>query len=437
MVKNLLKIIETKKYFNKNETIVLALSGGVDSMVLFDILNKSTKNLKIIVAHVNHKKRKESDNEYTSIQKLCQDKNIIFEGYEINEELSGNFHNEARKKRYNFFKSIASKHNSRKIVLAHHYDDQVETIFMRIIRGSSFSGYQGVLETRKDGFINFVRPLIETKKEDIYEYAVKNNLLYFEDDSNKSDIYTRNRFRNSILPLLREENPQVDDKILQLSEYVSSADNILNKMTASFIEKFCFHNMINLKEFNNQEYIIKVKIIKNIVNKATNNNLEISNLQYKKIIKMCQNEKANNTYDLGNDFVLYKEYEYFYVDKIITNPKINIIVNKCGEYFVDDNKSVLISEKKIEQKSSNWIELCYNELVFPIMIRTRKNGDRIQLKSGSKKIKDLLIDKKIPLSKRDNIIVIEHKNEVVGIPSLNKVKYEPNCVNKIFIYEVN
>jgi len=437
MVKNLLKIIETKKYFNKNETIVLALSGGVDSMVLFDILNKSTKNLKIIVAHVNHKKRKESDNEYTSIQKLCQDKNIIFEGYEINEELSGNFHNEARKKRYNFFKSIASKHNSRKIVLAHHYDDQVETIFMRIIRGSSFSGYQGVLETRKDGFINFVRPLIDTKKEDIYEYAVKNNLLYFEDDSNKSDIYTRNRFRNSILPLLREENPQVDDKILQLSEYVSSADNILNKMTASFIEKFCFHNMINLKEFNNQEYIIKVKIIKYIVNKATNNNLEISNLQYKKIIKMCQNEKANNTYDLGNDFVLYKEYEYFYVDKIITNPKINIIVNKCGEYFVDDNKSVLISEKKIEQKSSNWIELCYNELVFPIVIRTRKNGDRIQLKSGSKKIKDLLIDKKIPLSKRDNIIVIEHKNEVVGIPSLNKVKYEPKCVNKIFIYEVN
>ena len=195
--------------------------------------------------------------------------------------------------------------------------------------------------------------------------------------------------------------------------------------------------MINLKEFNNQEYIIKVKIIKYIVNKATNNNLEISNLQYKKIIKMCQNEKANNTYDLGNDFVLYKEYEYFYVDKIITNPKINIIVNKCGEYFVDDNKSVLISEKKIEQKSSNWIELCYNELVFPIVIRTRKNGDRIQLKSGSKKIKDLLIDKKIPLSKRDNIIVIEHKNEVVGIPSLNKVKYEPKCVNKIFIYEVN
>ncbi|PAT02577.1 tRNA lysidine(34) synthetase TilS [Candidatus Izimaplasma bacterium ZiA1] len=437
MTNNLLKTIESKKYFTKNETIVLALSGGVDSMVLFDILSKSSKNLKIIVAHVNHKKRKESDYEYTSIHKLCQEMQVVFEGYEINEELSGNFHNEARKKRYNFFKSIASKHNSKKIVLAHHYDDQVETVFMRIIRGSSFSGYQGVLETRKDGFIEFVRPLIDTKKDDIYQYASSNKLIYFEDDSNKSDIYTRNRFRNSILPLLREENPQVDDKILQLSEYVSSAENILNTLTKSFIEQFSFHNMIDLKAFNTQEFIIKVKIIKYIVNKATNNNLEISNLQYKKIIKMCQNEKANSTYDLGNDFVLYKEYEYFYVDKVTLNPVINIEVNNYGEYFIDDNKSILITEKKIEQKSSNWIELCYNELVFPLKIRTRQNGDRIQLKSGSKKIKDLLIDKKIPLSKRDNIIIIEQNNEVVGIPSLRKVKHVDNCIKKIFIYEVN
>ena len=193
---DLRKYIEKNNMFDKNETIVLALSGGVDSMVLFNVLTTSDLDLKIILAHVNHNKREESKMEYQMLKKLAKKHNIPFEGYEVEINDNSNFHDDSRNQRYAFFKVVAQKHKASKIVVAHHLDDQVETIIMRLIRGTSFSGYAGIPSIRKDRNISIVRPLMKVAKEDILDYARDNDIIYYEDLSNSEDFYTRNRYRN-------------------------------------------------------------------------------------------------------------------------------------------------------------------------------------------------------------------------------------------------
>ncbi|MFU8786541.1 MAG: tRNA lysidine(34) synthetase TilS, partial [Candidatus Izemoplasmataceae bacterium] len=182
----------------KEEPLILALSGGVDSMVLFDILINN--NYQVIIAHVNHKQRKESDIEYEAIKTLAHKHNVPFEGYTIDETIESNFQAVARSLRLNFFKEVAKKFNSKKILLAHHLDDQIETFFMKFVKGSPLQNLRSIqLETPLNG-ITLLRPLIYTPKEVLVDYAFKNKINYYEDYSNYSDTYTRNRFRHQIIP---------------------------------------------------------------------------------------------------------------------------------------------------------------------------------------------------------------------------------------------
>lgn len=437
MNKDLLKEINKNELFTKNETVVVALSGGVDSMVLFNILQRLKAKPNLVIAHVNHKQRKESEAEYSNIKALANTLNIPFEGYSLNMEVKRNFHDESRNQRYDFFKVVAQKHNSKKIVLAHHKDDQVETILMRIVRGSSFSGYAGIPYIRKEGNISFIRPLMKYSKEDILEYAENSNIVFYEDLSNQDPKYTRNRFRNTIIPMLKKENPNIDDKIIQLQDYIQSADVVLERLKSDFLKTYCLHNTVDLTSFNTLDHILKIKVLKHMINIGTADSVEVSYEQYNNIIEVCLNKSANKRITLNKSFSFYKEYEYAYVSKPPKVKQINVVVNAFKEYFIDDNKSVIFSDKKLDKNYSNYIELCYNKLVFPVTLRNRKNGDKITLKSGTKKVKDLLIDLKIPLSKRDNIIIIANENEILGIPSLKKAVYSEDCDKKIYIYEVN
>ncbi len=433
MKENILKHVEEKKLFTKTEPVVVALSGGIDSMVLFDVIHKLNQN--VIIAHVNHNKRNESLEEYQYIENMAKEKGVIFEGYSL-PDTSDNFHHESRIKRYDFFRAIAQKHQSSKIVVAHHLDDQVETVLMRIVRGTSFSGYSGIKEIRYDRNVSIVRPLMGVKKEQIISYAAKNEITYFEDASNSEDIYTRNRFRNTIIPLLKKENPNLDSKIIQLAEYIDSADEVIEEKTKEFLQSFSMYNNVSLNDFNNLNKVLKIKVIQHMVNNTSNNTVEVSYEQYKAIIEICLSSQPNQTYSLPNSYLFVKEYEVIYIRKEKPIIPIAIEVTQVGEYFVDDNKSYIFSTEKITHNYSNYFELCYNKLVFPLYIRQRQNGDKMLLKVGSKKVKDILIDKKIPKSERDRLLVIANKDTVVWIPGVKKSIQDNTKTQKLYIYEV-
>ena len=436
MGRNLRKFVFEKGIFTKNETVVVALSGGVDSMVLLDILNNLNLDLGLIISHVNHNVRTESIDEYNHIQSLAQKMNIPFEGYSVKENEKVNFHDDSRNQRYSFFKAVAQKYKASKIVVAHHLDDQVETTLMRITRGTSFSGYAGIPEVRKDRNISIVRPMMEITKDEIIEYSIKYEVAFFEDSSNKEDYYTRNRYRHNIIPLLKKENPNLNEKIIQFKDYIESADLVLNRLKDEFIKDNCFLNNINLKTFNKLDKIIKIKVLKHIVNIITNNTVEVSYKQYNQMINLCLGENSNKSLSLGKDYNFVKEYEYIFIEKKEILEKKIIEVNTLGEYFVNDNDSFVFSENKISQYGSNFIELCYNNRVFPLYLRNRKNGDSMTLKIGTKKVKDILIDQKIPLSKRDKLFVVADSKNVLWIPEIKKSLQDKKLDKKIYIYEV-
>lgn len=428
--------LEKNNTFDKNETIVLALSGGVDSMVLFNILINLSLNLNIILAHVNHNKREESKMEYQMLKNLAKKHKIPFEGYEVEINDKSNFHDDSRNQRYAFFKVVAQKHKASKIVVAHHLDDQVETIIMRLIRGTSFGGYAGIPSIRKDRNISIVRPLMKVSKKDILDYARDNDIIYYEDVSNSEDFYTRNRYRNKIIPLLRIENPNLNERILQFRDYIESADLVLDRLKNEFIEDNSFYNTVNLENFNNLERIIKIKVLTHIVNSATNNSLEVMYEQYNSIIKLCLSNNPNQSYSLGSGYTFRKEYDCIFIEKDVPFKKVNTEITKYGEYFISDNHSFIFSDKKIVHKYTNYFELCYNSEVFPLYLRNRKNGDKMNLKVGTKKVKDILIDKKIPKSQRDKLIVVSNNESVLWIPEIKKSVKNDSCNKKLYIYEV-
>ena len=429
-----LKHIMENNIIIENEPIIVALSGGVDSMVLFDIIYNLNQN--VIIAHVNHKKRVESDTEYEYIRKMAKKFRIPFEGYEMTDKKANNFHHDARLQRYEFFRAVAQKYKSTKIAVAHHLDDQVETVLMRIVRGTSFKGYSGIKEIRVDRNLSIIRPLMNFDKADILKYADENNVKYFEDYSNSEDTYTRNRFRNNIIPLLKRENPNLSSKIIQLAEYIDSADELVEEKKQEFMKAYSMYNNVSLVDFNNLNKVVKIKVIEHLVNTATQNTVEVSYEQYKSIIDICLSDTPNQAISLSNEYNFIKEYEVIYVSKLENIEPTNIKVEKCGEYFVSDNKSYIFSNNKLVHNYSNYFEVCYNKLVFPIYIRQRQNGDKMSLKVGTKKVKDILIDQKIPKSIRNRLLLIANDHNVLWIPGIKKSLQDINLQKKLYIYEV-
>ena len=206
-----------------NTSAVIACSGGPDSMCLLYLLNslKIEKNLQLICAHVNHKIRQESEKEAQMVQKYCKENGIIFELLEINEYKKERFSEEdARKKRYIFFNEVITKYHAKYLLTAHHGDDLIETILMRITRGSNLSGYIGIKQINDNGSYILLRPLLTTNKENILKYNNQNNIKYSIDKSNEDIRYTRNRYRKEILPFLKKENTNVHLKYLKFSRII-------------------------------------------------------------------------------------------------------------------------------------------------------------------------------------------------------------------------
>ena len=226
-------INKVKNYLNKNnliipgEKIVVALSGGVDSSVLFDVLNKL--GYEIIVAHVNHKKRIESDMEEEKIIEFCKNNSTPYEILHL-DKIDKNFEAKAHNKRYEFFINVAKKYNAKYIATAHHADDNCETILMNIMSGSNLYGYGGISKDLEIDGIHIIRPLLLLSKDEIKEYAKTNNIIYYEDYTNALDDYTRNRIRHHIIPVLKKECSTLLDRTNAYSNQVHEAFDFIREL---------------------------------------------------------------------------------------------------------------------------------------------------------------------------------------------------------------
>lgn len=415
MLKESIKLIKEKL---NNKKVLLACSTGVDSMVLLDLLLKHANNCQIIISHINHQKRKQSILEEEYITKYCEEKNIKCYVKKLEHYEEGNFQEWARIQRYEFFEEIIRKEGIDYLLTAHHADDNLETIIMRLLKSSSLKGYAGIEKEIKKENYSILRPLLDHSKNEIITYAKENNIFYYQDESNFSDDYTRNRIRKYITPILLEENPNLYQAINYYSQTILDANQLLEKEKVSFIKNHVLvknNNELEIIEFNISEYLklsdyLRVQVLFRILRKYS-----LSRTCIDDIIKQILSSKNKIVTKINNHLSMIKEYGYIqFVNSTLEEDAFSLEIYEEGIYNIGDNIKI-----EVNKNSCNFItpngNLWYNIKGLPITIRKRKNGDKIITKMGTISISDYLTNKKVPYLKRRNILLLCEKDNVIAI----------------------
>ena len=416
--------IEDTFSFNKFNKIVVGCSTGPDSMALVDMLLKvrDKYQLSIIIAHVNHNVRKESYEEAKFLEDYCNKKNLIFESMVIENYGDDNFHNEARFIRYNFFDNIVHKYDADYLMTAHHGDDLIETVLMRIVRGSNLSGYSGFKSyIEMDDYV-IARPLINYTKEELENYDKENNVTYFVDASNSKDTYTRNRYRKYVLPFLKEEEPDVHLKFLKFSKSLSEASKFITKSRDRALNRVMENEKILIDKFLLEDEYIQKEILYYILNDYYQDDLILVNDKHIDLMmNLIKSSKVNSYINLPNEVLAKKNYNYFEIGReteVVSGYEVEF-----DNYVTLPNNHIIEKITETDDNSNNICRLNSTEISLPLIVRTRKIGDKINVKGlgGSKKLKDIFIDKKIAIASRDNWpVVTDSSGKIVWIPGIKK-----------------
>lgn len=420
-VSNKLKLL-----LKERDAIVLAVSGGPDSIFLLYLLNRLKKelDLKIIVAHVNHNLRDESLEEASFVENLCESFDLRYEYMEILEYSNDNLESEARYKRYAFFKDLVKKYNAQYLMTAHHGDDLVETIMMRIVRGSSIKGYSGFREIIEMDNYKILRPLITLSKDLIVKYLDDNNIKYYVDKSNFSLEFTRNRYRMNLLPFLKSENSNVHKKFLKFSQELFLINDFLVNYIENILKDIKDSKGININKLLVLDDFLIKKIIEYEFSLVYVEDLFLINdKNTSQIMKLIKSNNSNGAISLPNNYLAIKDYNYFRIELNKESLDYEMILDD----YLEVPSGVIKKIRDNNLKNNYIIRLNSRDIVLPLKVRNKRNGDKIMVKNlnGSKKIKDIFIDEKILKSKRDSYpLVLDSENKILWVPGVKKSKFD-------------
>lgn len=419
------------------DTVVAGISGGPDSMVLLSLLIKLKKalDITIVCAHVNHNVRKESKEELIFVKEYCEKYGVLFESMIIEHYGDDNFHNEARHIRYEYFDKLVNQYHAKYLFTAHHGDDLMETILMRIVRGSTLKGYGGFSKIVECPNYKIVRPLIRVTKSQIEEYAKNHKIPYVIDSSNHKDKYTRNRFRKYILPKLKEEDSFVHEKFYKFSQTLLECNEYIEKKVQEIISQVYPQNILNITEFLKQDEFMQKKILYYILEKYYQDDLMLLTDRHVELLyQLIISQKANAVIHLPNNIEAIKAYDTVQLSSLKEKPQDYEI--ELTEYVnLPNGKNIEIIHRSLKD-GNDICRLDSREIAMPLYIRNKKNGDKMTVKGmlGSKKISNIFIDCKVKSEERQTWpIVCDANNEIVWLPGLKKSKF---CKEKDGKYDI-
>ena len=312
-------VIESNNLISKNDKVLVAVSGGPDSMTLITILNalKEKLHISLAIAHVNHKIRKEADEEKIYVENFAKSINVPFYYLEkdvISEAKKHKMGIEeyARKIRYDFFYELKEKYGYDKIAIAHNLNDKVETVLLNIIRGSSVKGLIGIKYKNDD----IIRPLLDIKKEEVMNFCKDNNINPCIDKTNFDDTYTRNKVRLKLIPFIEKEfNPSFIEGITRLSFLAENDEEFIDEyvkkiVNESIISKENNNIIFKYENIKSEKIAVKSRFIKNIVEELLMNTEGLEKKHILDIIKLLDNNIKGKKYIIGNKFtiVILKKY---------------------------------------------------------------------------------------------------------------------------------
>ena len=429
--------------WQKTDKIALGLSGGVDSIALFHLLVTKYKESykELVVFHINHGLREESYEEAEFVENFVKNYNVKFYKKELNmKDLVRDSHTSeemfARKLRYDAFEEMSSLEGGVKLITAHHKNDQVENILMRLLSGRSMD-YNLMIEGKTTiGNLEVYRPLLNVLKADLEQYADKNDLKYYVDSTNFDTDYTRNNIRHNIVPLLNDVNAASFDNLINFSSYYQNINTELKNKVLEVKDNYIISTEDGKVELDKEKLLKNTKEeIYFLLRDILANNFGVFDVKQRalfKIIDDLKNRNNNKSYDLKNNLKIISEYNSIYIHKIekkCYNDKIELIIDE-----VDINKVYTFHQSNfLITTTNNSSEVGFNKEDLPLIVTTKRDGDRIQRGKVSKKLSRLFIDEKIPKELRDKLPVIRNKDGVLGVLGINTKVNK----NKKYDYYIN
>jgi tRNA(Ile)-lysidine synthase len=431
MVDKVLNTIKKFNMINKGDNLLIGVSGGADSICLLHILDKLKQELEIDihVVHVQHGIRgKEADEDAKFVENLCLEKGIKFNVYyfdvkklakesKLSEEEMG------RKVRYQVFKEASTQFDANKIVLAHHMNDNAETIIINLLRGTGIKGMGGIRPVRD----NIIRPLIECSRLEIENYCLNNHIEYRNDYTNNMEIYTRNKIRHTVIPYIQNNfNQNFIGNIVNTASIFRSEDEFIENIVIDYMKNIVKANtkeyIIDLDRFMELDIVIKRRLIRQILGQIRS----LKDIEYKHINQIVQlaDKQVSKRINLPKGLIAKKTYNSIVIKFLGENK------DKLIDYEIKDLSPIYINEldkhiefKLIKDKKNNipknlytkWFD--YDKIKYNLKVRSRESGDIIAIKgiNGTKKLKKFYIDCKIPKEDRDTIPLLADGQNIIWI----------------------
>ncbi|GAA4722220.1 tRNA lysidine(34) synthetase TilS [Brevibacillus fulvus] len=428
------------------ENIVVGVSGGVDSSALLHILWSLNKQYqygwRLYAVHLNHCFRgEESRLDALYVQSLAEQLAIPCFAFErdipLYMEKTGMGAEEAsREVRYELFREVAEQVGATKVVLAHHADDQVETVLFRMVRGTRLAGLAGIPVRRwlVPGKVEVVRPLLATKRSQLEAYCREHALSPREDSSNQSRKFKRNLIRLEIAPLLEEVNARYREHILELAAAVRQDEAFLTKMSQNQLNTVIMEQtgnkvVISGKKLQSCDLALQRRMI-NLILSYLSNGIEWSSQHVEAVLNLIQSNSPSAVIHLPERMIVKRSYEqvsFLFSDSSEKTHSFCYELMVPGSTYVWESNATI--RTSLHPHFSDWNRLPANAIVLDaerlpgkLLIRNRLPGDRIKLfgTKASKKLKDLLIDAKVPKSYREKIPVLVSGEEIVWVPKLRR-----------------
>ncbi len=426
LIEKVKKTIDSNKMLLNVETLLVGLSGGPDSVCLIHVLLKLYGKLKVHAVYIDHGLRPyETSNEIEFCKKLCENlkvnfivKRIDIEAY--SKEFSGGIQAIAREARYRMLEEVALKIKASRIALGHNKNDRAETVLLNLIRGAGPSGLSGIPGIRG----KVIRPLIDVTRSEIDKYLNNNSIESIQDSSNLKEKYKRNRVRISLLPRLKEFNPDITDTLITMADIMREENRLIDSIVSEKIIKLICHKTDNRIElFLHPLQKMEKVVVRRVLRKAIGliDSLRgISFVHIESIIDLINDSGPGSTISLPRNIRLIRNYSTLVVTnekpKRIKRQNLSVpgetIINECGLLL----KATFIDRPEKNNKK-NQVSLDAEKITLPLIIRKRLPGDFFYpLGFGKrKKLQDYFVNEKIPRDDRDGIPIVISNNDIVWI----------------------
>ncbi|MCR5656838.1 MAG: tRNA lysidine(34) synthetase TilS [Butyrivibrio sp.] len=449
MIEKVKNFIEKQKMINGGETVLAGVSGGADSVCLFYILKELSKEMgfDLQVVHINHMIREEAEHDAAFVESICKENGIkyyrrdvdiprIYESTSLSEEEAG------RVARYEAFEEIADsiqEETGKSVVIAtaHNMNDQAETMLHNLFRGSRLKGLSGIKAEGSRGSHKLIRPILILMREEIEDYLNEKGIAWCKDATNDTDEYTRNRIRHNILPVAeREINVGAIKHAAEAAAYISEVDDFLDELAGKILEKSEFKEngdlYISCKAINEAHEIVRSRAIMGAIKLISPKIKDIQSYHIETIARLSESTEGSAKLDLPYGVKVTRSYD----DLIFSKRSADAGEESDAEFTIDKDR--LEESRKLEIDNpvlgkvrvsllnydfnnkipcgeyTKWFD--YDKISCTMSFRARKTGDVLAVGKGTKTLKKLMIDEKIPADMRDKVLVLADKEQVLWLP---------------------